>query len=66
VEVGLRVAHLGTSSVRYELGVFRQGDETAAAEGHFIHVYVDRDARTPSPLPPELRSALGAIHRSSC
>ena len=63
VEVGIRVAHLGTSSVRYELGVFRQGDDTAAAEGHFVHVYVDRDARTPTPLPAELRAVLESIHR---
>ena len=63
VEVGLRVAHLGTSSVRYELGVLREGDDTAAAEGHFVHVYVDRDARTPTPLPAKLRAALQAIHR---
>src|SRR5829696_9991386 len=41
VEVGVRVAHLGTSSVRYELGVFRAGDDLAAAEGDFVHVYVD-------------------------
>jgi acyl-CoA thioester hydrolase len=65
VEVGIRVAHLGTSSVRYELGIFREGDDVAAAEGHFVHVYVDRDARTPTPLPPELRAALGSIYRSS-
>ncbi|HET7229621.1 MAG TPA: thioesterase family protein [Longimicrobium sp.] len=58
VEVGIRVAHLGTSSVRYELGIFRPGDATAAADGHFIHVYVDRDSRTPTRLPDELRAAL--------
>lgn len=63
IEVGVRVAHLGTSSVRYELGIFRQGDDTASAEGHFVHVYVDRDARTPTPLPPDLRAALESIHQ---
>jgi acyl-CoA thioester hydrolase len=63
VEVGIRVAHLGTSSVRYELGVFREGDDLAAAEGHFVHVYVDRDTRTPAPLPADLRVALQTIHR---
>ncbi|HYW13292.1 MAG TPA: thioesterase family protein [Longimicrobium sp.] len=63
VEVGIRVAHLGTSSVRYELGIFRHGDDTAAAEGHFVHVYVDRDARTPTPLPAATRAALETIHR---
>jgi acyl-CoA thioester hydrolase len=61
VEVGVRVAHLGTSSVRYELGIFRAGEETASAEGHFVHVYVDRDARTPTPLPPDLRATLESI-----
>ena len=65
VEVGVRVARLGTSSVRYELGVFRHGDPTASAEGHFTHVYVDRDTRYPTPLPPELRAALETIHRPS-
>ncbi|HEU4562612.1 MAG TPA: thioesterase family protein [Longimicrobium sp.] len=62
IEVGLRVAHLGTSSVRYELGIFRAGDDTASAEGHFVHVYVDRESRTPTPLPPELRAVLETIH----
>jgi acyl-CoA thioester hydrolase len=61
VEVGVRVAHLGTSSVRYELAVFREGEDTASAEGHFVHVYVDRDTRAPTPLPAELRAALEAI-----
>ena len=64
VEVGVRVAHLGTSSVRYELGVFRQGHDTAAADGHFVHVYVDREARTPTALPAALREVLEAIHRA--
>ena len=63
VEVGIRVAHLGTSSVRYELGVFREGDDLAAAEGHFVHVYVDRESRTPAPLPDALRAVLEEIHR---
>ena len=63
VEVGIRVAHLGTSSVRYELGVFRQGDDTASADGHFVHVYVDRAARTPTALPAALREVLEEIHR---
>ena len=63
VEVGIRVAHLGTSSVRYELGVFGQGDDLAAAEGHFVHVYVDRDSRAPTRLPDALRAVLEEIHR---
>ncbi|HET7460058.1 MAG TPA: thioesterase family protein [Longimicrobium sp.] len=58
VEVGIRVAHLGTSSVRYELAIFRPGEETASADGHFTHVYVDRATRKPVPLPDELRAVL--------
>ena len=61
VEVGVRVAHLGTSSVRYELAVFRPGDAAASAEGHFVHVYVDRAGRAPTPLPAELRAVLESI-----
>jgi acyl-CoA thioester hydrolase len=47
VTAGLRVGELGKSSVRYEIGLFRNDDETAAAEGHFIHVNVDRATRKP-------------------
>lgn len=58
VIAGLRVAHLGNSSVRYEIGLFREGDEEVAAGGHFVHVYVDRESRRPVPLPAALRGAL--------
>lgn len=58
VHAGLRVARLGNSSVRYEIGLFRNDDATAAAQGHFVHVYVDRGSRRPTPLPPDLRAAL--------
>ncbi len=58
IVAGVRVARLGTSSVRYEIGIFRNGDEEAAAEGHFIHVYVDRLTRRPVPLPAPLKAAL--------
>jgi acyl-CoA thioester hydrolase len=51
VDLGLRVAHRGRSSVRYELGVFAVGQEFAAAQGHFVHVYVDAASRQPAPLP---------------
>ena len=61
LEVGLKVAHLGNSSVRYELGVFQQGQETAAASGHFVHVYVDRETRRPVSLPAVLREVLAHI-----
>jgi len=55
---GLRVARLGNSSVRYEVGIFRNEDRLTAARGHFIHVYVDRETRRPVPLPEPLRQAL--------
>ena len=58
VEAGIRVARLGASSVRYEVGLFAQGAPLTAAKGHFIHVYVDRKTRRPLPLPPELKSVL--------
>ena len=58
VTAGLRVAKLGTSSVRYEIGLFRNDEALAAAEGFFIHVYVDRLTRRPAPLNAALRSAL--------
>jgi acyl-CoA thioester hydrolase len=58
VAAGLRVGHVGRSSVRYEIALFGQGAQTAAAQGHFVHVYVDRDSRRPVDLPAALRSAL--------
>jgi acyl-CoA thioester hydrolase len=61
VRAGLRVAHIGNSSVRYEVGLFRNDHDEAAAQGHFIHVYVERSSRRPQPLNPELRTALQAI-----
>jgi acyl-CoA thioester hydrolase len=54
----LRVAQIGTSSVRYEVGLFRGDDESAAAEGYFVHVYVDRETRRPGPLPEALKRLL--------
>jgi acyl-CoA thioester hydrolase len=58
LEGALRVAHIGNSSVRYELGIFKKGEDAALAEGHFVHVYVDRASRKPAPLPEALRKAL--------
>ena len=51
VEAGIRVAHIGSSSVRYEVGLFAQGADKTAAKGHFVHVYVDRETQRPVPLP---------------
>jgi acyl-CoA thioester hydrolase len=61
VEAGLRVARLGTSSVRYEVGLFGVGDDEARADGHFIHVFVDRTSQRPAVLPARLREALARI-----
>jgi acyl-CoA thioester hydrolase len=64
VQVGLRVARVGRSSVRYELAVFRHDEPQAAAEGHFVHVYVDRTSHRPVPLPPALQVAIAPLCRS--
>lgn len=61
VEVGLRVARLGTSSIRYELGVFAAGEDLAAAEGFFVHVCVDAQTRRPVSLPPAKRAFLETL-----
>jgi len=61
VTAGIRVTRLGTSSVRYEVGLFRNDEAWASAEGHFIHVYVDRTTRRPAPLNEDLRRALKTI-----
>ena len=58
VHAGLRVARLGGSSVRYEIGLFGDDADRAAAQGHFVHVYVDRATRRPVPLPAAVRAAL--------
>lgn len=61
VETGIRVARIGQSSVRYEVGIFLQGGELTVAKGHFVHVYVDRASRRPAPLPARLKSVLEAL-----
>jgi acyl-CoA thioester hydrolase len=59
--VGLRVGRIGSSSVRYELGVFRNDEEEAAADGHFVHVLVKRGEMRPLPIPPAMRAALAEL-----
>jgi acyl-CoA thioester hydrolase len=61
VHAGLRVAKLGNSSVRYEIGLFRNEEQTASAQGYFIHVYVDRATRRAISLPADIRAALERI-----
>jgi acyl-CoA thioester hydrolase len=58
VRAGLRVARLGNSSVRYEVGIFRNDEDSAAAQGHFVHVYVERATNRPVPLPDGLKRVL--------
>ncbi len=60
---GLRVVHLGRSSVRYEVAIFTAGDDAAAAQGDFVHVFVDRATRRPVELPAGLRAALARLVR---
>lgn len=61
VEVGIAVQRLGTSSVTYRLGIFGQGQDSAAAEGEFTHVYVDRASRRPKPIPEAWRAKLESL-----
>jgi acyl-CoA thioester hydrolase len=61
VFAGLRVAHQGRSSVRYEVGLFADDAPLSAAVGHFVHVYVDRQTRRPVPLPANLQAALAPL-----
>ncbi len=63
VDAGLRVGHLGNSSVRYEIGLFGAGEDEARAEGHFVHVFVERATNTPVPIPARTREALGRLKR---
>jgi len=58
VVAAMRVGHLGTSSVRYDLALFGEGEETARADGHFVHVFVDRASGRPAPIPARIRAAL--------
>lgn len=58
IDAGMRVARLGNSSVRYEIGLFVAGGEAAVAQGHFVHVYVDRVARRSVRIPDDIRAML--------
>ncbi len=61
LEAGLKVNRIGSSSVSYEIGLFKQGSLSAAAAGHFVHVYVDRDQRRPQPLSNNWRDAVSRL-----
>ena len=64
VEAGVRVARIGNSSVRYEVGIFEAGASEASADGHFVHVYVDRESRRPTPVSDGMRRALETLIRA--
>jgi acyl-CoA thioester hydrolase len=61
IEVGMRVAKLGNSSVNYELAIFKAGETTASAAGRFVHVFVERVSKRPVPIPPTLRDAMSRL-----
>lgn len=63
VHAGVRVAHIGRSSVRYEIGLFRNQEDTVCAEGYFVHVYVDRATGRPTRLPDAMRGFLESLSR---
>jgi acyl-CoA thioester hydrolase len=58
VEAGLRVGHLGRRSVRYDIGLFKAGADEPAAQGHFVHVFVERASMSPVVIPEAIRAAL--------
>jgi acyl-CoA thioester hydrolase len=61
LEAGIAVVHLGRSSVRYGIGIFKEGTTLAAAQGHFVHVYVDRATQRPVDIPARAREALNRL-----
>jgi acyl-CoA thioester hydrolase len=61
IAVGLCVDHIGRSSVRYRIGILRNNDVQAAADGHFVHVFIDRAEKRPIPIPDDVRTVLGRI-----
>lgn len=63
VDAGVRVARIGTSSVTYEIGLFRNDEAQPSAFGHFTHVYVDRQTRRSTPIPEAVRAVLEALRR---
>lgn len=64
IYVGVRVAKLGNSSVRYELALFRNDEPIPSAAGHFVHVYVDRRSNKSVPIPQAVRDVLASLQNS--
>lgn len=65
ITAGLRIGHLGRTSVRYEIGLFRGDDQDAAADGHFVHVFVERASERPAPIPEAIRAALTSLQAAA-
>lgn len=65
INVGLRVGHLGRSSIRYEIGMYKDDEDEASAQGHFVHVYVDRESGRPTPIPEKMRYVVAALQRNA-
>lgn len=65
VSAGVSVSKLGNSSVRYEVGIFKNDENFASAQGHFVHVYVDRETRRPAAIPDNMRALLTTIRSDS-
>lgn len=61
IDAGLSIGRIGNSSLRYEVGLFLRGQETPAATGHFVHVFVDPETRRPVPLAEPVRQAMQAL-----
>jgi acyl-CoA thioester hydrolase len=61
IDAGMRVGRLGETSVRYEIGLFRSGEDDPAATGYFVHVYVERDSRKPVRVPEAMRAVLAPL-----
>ena len=61
IHVGLKVTHLGNSSVKYEVAIFKNDDDIASAAGSFVHVYVNRSTNKPTPIPQDVREILTGL-----
>ncbi len=65
INVGLRVGHLGNSSIRYEIGLFKDDEDEASAQGHFVHVYVDRESGRPTAISEKMKSVVAPLRRAA-
>ena len=65
INVGLRVGHLGNSSMRYEIALFKEGEDEASAQGHFVHVYVNRESGWPTAIPEKMKSVVAPLRRAA-